>query len=195
MNNRGNKGNSPKQQNAGLQAATTQTLEQAKTEIVSEQQNIKLDITVNQNKISDNVVQIAPASIDAKQSSENIDQTVNITSRLMNETSSISKSYVEACTEAREIANEHAKNISESIYESANHVISENVECFKNLFNCRTAKDLFSLQNRVSQINMKMLFDNHSKISNMLFEMSAKSTEPFTDTISDCNDRIAKLFK
>lgn len=178
------------------QPAKAQNQQQAK------QTQVKVETVLDDNKKTDNVVSIAQASAQEKygsnnvaEASEKIAQTISIASRLMNETLSISKIQVEACVEASGIAAECAQNISESIYESANAAISENVEHFKVLFNCRTASDLFALQKRLSQANMEIFFNNRTKISNMLFEMGAKSREPFADRLSDYSDRITKIFK
>jgi hypothetical protein len=113
----------------------------------------------------------------------------------MNETFSISKEHVEACVEACGIVAECVQKINASVYDATNASISENVEHFKEFFNCRTARDLFSLQNQLSQINMKSFLSNQTKIQNILFDFGAKASEPFSDRLSDASDRITKIIK
>jgi hypothetical protein len=149
-------------------------------------------------KKNDNVVSISNAGKDknvAADAAAIMSQGIEAATRLITEGFAISREQFEACVEASGIAAECAQHISESISESANIAISENVEHLKDFFNCRTASDVFSLQNRLAQLNMDIMFNNHRKVSEMLFNYSNKASEPFADKINDYSDRIGKIFK
>jgi hypothetical protein len=154
--------------------------------------------TTTASKKSDNVVSISEAGKDknsAMDAASMVAHGVETATRLLSETLAMSREQFEACVEASSIAAECAQHISDSISETANAAISENVEHFKDFFNCRTASDVLSLQNRLTQLNMDMLFNNHRKISEMLFNYGTKASEPFADKMSDYSDRISKIFK
>jgi hypothetical protein len=152
-------------------------------------------------KKADNVVSMSKSSSEKAASenfahaSEKLAHTIDIASRLMNETFSIGREQLEACIEASNITAECAQKIGESLYESTNAAISENVEHYKHFFSCRTASDVLELQTRLAQTNIERFLGNNSAISTMLFNFSAKASEPFADKLSDATDRIQRIFK
>ena len=177
MSNYENKGQLPKQQKQAQTPAQQQP-----------QQKIE-----HEKKVANNVLPLAQNSSEDK--NKKVLHNIDVATRLMNETFSISKEHVEACVEACGIVAECVQKINASVYDATNASISENVEHFKEFFNCRTARDLFSLQNQLSQINMKSFLSNQTKIQNILFDFGAKASEPFSDRLSDASDRITKIIK
>ncbi len=127
-------------------------------------------------------------------SAEHFNRGAEISSKLINESVAISQENIEACVEASTIAAEHANTIGESTIGYANDAMSDNVEISKDFFSCRTASDVFELQNKFFQSNVERFFAESAALTDMVFDMTSQSAEPFSERAAEVADRLNKAF-
>ncbi len=113
----------------------------------------------------------------------------------LNESMAISRDHAEACVEASNITAEYIGEISETVMNYANEAITENVELSKNVFQCRTASDVFELQRQIAQSNMDRFLEESGKITDILLDMTSKTSEPFNERLGNAAQRLNNAAK
>ena len=126
-----------------------------------------------------------------KKIAENADRA----SRLLNESMCIRRNHMEACAEAGAVAAKCTTKLSEIMMNYVNDAMTDSVEISKSFFGCRTASDLFALQNRFRQSSVQRFLDESSRASSILFRMASEASEPFAERLSDVSDGVHKALK
>jgi hypothetical protein len=126
---------------------------------------------------------------------ENGSQKADVAALIWNESFAISQQQLETCGEVSAIAAEATSRLSENMMNYANDALVETVEMSKRLFACRTASDLFTLQQHMSQKTMKRFFNESAKSTDLIFTAASKASEPLAETINGITSCVNKALK
>jgi phasin family protein len=172
---------------------TTKKSDRMSNNVVSISENaIRGAFTSGANKMAESRETVVAVGLDG---ATHLARGAETASRVWSESLSISRDHMEACAEASAIAVDCANRLSENMMNYANDAIAESVEISKRFFGCRTASDVFELQNKLAQSSVQRFLDESSRVSDMMFHMASKATEPFSEKLSDVPHRITSALK
>ncbi|TAE83829.1 MAG: phasin family protein [Alphaproteobacteria bacterium] len=177
------------------QKNATQKVYKAPQEQVAATQDPTNIVVIKQDDVESPIVSITEQLVERSQ--EGAQQLAHMAERVqraMNETVEIGRTQMEAASQARAVATNCVSKLYEEWMSSTQKAIAENVDVSKELFACRTARDVFSLQSRVMQMNMERMLGSISRFSNSWCTMTAEASEPISDSINDAAHRLTKAF-
>jgi hypothetical protein len=121
-----------------------------------------------------------------------VSKSADAVTKSLYEVIAISRDNVEAMIECGNMTASLAKDVSNEMAEYANKAFSDNMELAKDAFACRTINDMVELQSRMIKTTIDSMFNQSSKISNMMFQYSTEACEPISERITTATEQMSR---
>ncbi len=98
---------------------------------------------------------------------------------------------LQAITESGDLAADISRDISQELNDQSNKLLSEQTRAFENFMKCRSASDIWNLQNELIRKSCDQLFNNSLRMAE-LFSEYTRVLDPIQEQFAGAMDRAAK---
>ncbi len=128
----------------------------------------------------------------SRENAEQFAKSADAATKFMYEAVSMSRGNLETCVECSNMSASFARDLSSECFEASNRAFTDSMEISKEFFGCRTLNDFFDVQNRMFRQSLDTMFNQSSRISNMMFEYTSEVLEPVNERIAQASDQFSK---
>lgn len=114
-----------------------------------------------------------------RESADEFAKISDASTRSLNDFMEQSRGSFEACIESGNITADMTRAFTNELFRVANETFSDNMEVSKEIFSCKTANDLYEMQNKAARNNLNHFFNQSSRFSDMFFQYMTDASEPF----------------
>ena len=123
-----------------------------------------------------------------------VSQNIDDASKVINDAITKNQEQFETLITCSNKGSEASREIGEEIAETTSKWLDKQIEVSKELMECRTFNDLFELQSRVVSESMGNLFDESTRISEIIVSYATEASEPFQKSFAEATENLSKTF-
>lgn len=129
----------------------------------------------------------------SKAAAENLSRSADKACKAANEMASISRETVQACIESGNAYADYSKSLTEQMMRFNSELFSRNVEMSRKFFTCRSANDVFDLQNSIVTSTIESVLNESGKILDTAFDAQSKAADKLQKQAAEQANRLNKI--